>query len=288
MEIREREVVRFLHILFCLVIMVLRLALIFLSVAIRVNLFHLNAFLYDYVTVLVFYLVSSSCAYISLGVFGICAAATLRRWMFVAYAAILAILYLVEVIIFGLTLNKWLTYNVTIEESVDYHISNYRTNPHDINYIQETLPCCGKYREDEWFDVISYIPASCCPSRPSADTNEFCSVLPPDISYITHNKGCLRLLQDVPRKGLVVITSLLICLCVVEVLSFCVSTYAARWTLMAESIKTASNTKEYEGTNRLAKITFIYDEKGANSEDASVQCIFLRPIASEEWNTFGA
>jgi len=63
---------------------VLRLALIFLSVAIRVNLFHLNAFLYDYVTVLVFYLVSSSCAYISLGVFGICAAATLRRWMFVA------------------------------------------------------------------------------------------------------------------------------------------------------------------------------------------------------------
>jgi len=55
------------------------------------------------------------------------------------YAAILAILYLVEVIIFGLTLNKWLTYNVTIEESVDYHISNYRTNPHDINYIQETV-----------------------------------------------------------------------------------------------------------------------------------------------------
>jgi len=55
------------------------------------------------------------------------------------YAAILAILYLVEIVLFGLTLNKWLTFNVTIEESVDYHISNYRTNPRDINYIQEVV-----------------------------------------------------------------------------------------------------------------------------------------------------
>jgi hypothetical protein len=63
---------------------VLRSALIFVAVAVGGNLFHFNAFLYDYVTVLVFYLISSSCAYILLGVFGICAAATLRLWMFVA------------------------------------------------------------------------------------------------------------------------------------------------------------------------------------------------------------
>ena len=63
---------------------VLRFALMYVAVSIRENLFHFNAFLYDYVTVLVFYLISSSCAYIILGVFGICAAATLRRWMFVA------------------------------------------------------------------------------------------------------------------------------------------------------------------------------------------------------------
>jgi hypothetical protein len=55
------------------------------------------------------------------------------------YAAILAILYLVEVILFGLALNKWLTFNVTIEESVDYHIRNYKTNPHDIDYTQEAV-----------------------------------------------------------------------------------------------------------------------------------------------------
>jgi hypothetical protein len=34
-----------------------------------------------------------------------------------------------------------------------------------------------------------------------------------------------------------------------QLLSFRVSTYAARWTLMAETTKTANNTKEYEGTN---------------------------------------
>ena len=55
------------------------------------------------------------------------------------YSAILAILYLVEVILFGLALNKWLILNVTIEESVDYHIRNYKTNPHDIDYTQEAV-----------------------------------------------------------------------------------------------------------------------------------------------------
>ena len=69
-----------------------------------------------------------------------------------------------------------------------------------------------------------------------------------------------------------------------QVLSFCVSTYAARWTLMTESTKTASNTKEYEGKNTLAKITFNYNEKHGKSEEASVQCISLRPIACEERN----
>lgn len=55
------------------------------------------------------------------------------------YSAILAILYLVEVILFGHALNKWLILNVTIEESVDYHIRNYKTNPHDIDYTQEAV-----------------------------------------------------------------------------------------------------------------------------------------------------
>jgi hypothetical protein len=57
---------------------------------------------------------------------------------------------------------------------------------------------------------------------------------------------------------------------------------------MAESTKTASDTKEYEGTNTLAKITFIYNQKHANSEEASVQCIFLRPMACDERNSFDA
>jgi hypothetical protein len=73
-----------------------------------------------------------------------------------------------------------------------------------------------------------------------------------------------------------------------QVLSFCVSTYAARWTLMAVLTKTASNTKEYDETNTLTKITFIYSEKHANRQDASVQCIFFRPIACEERNSFSA
>ena len=67
-----------------LTLQVLRLALMFVAVSVRGNLFHFNAFLYDYVTVLVFYLISSSCVYVLLGVFGMCVAATLRRWMFVA------------------------------------------------------------------------------------------------------------------------------------------------------------------------------------------------------------
>ena len=57
---------------------------------------------------------------------------------------------------------------------------------------------------------------------------------------------------------------------------------------MAVSTKTASNTKNCEGTNTLANITFIYNEKHANSEEASVQCIFLRPVVCEELNSFGA
>ena len=63
---------------------VLRISLMFVAVSVRQSLFHFNAFLYDYVTVLVFYLISSSCVYILLGVLGVCAAVTLRRWMFFA------------------------------------------------------------------------------------------------------------------------------------------------------------------------------------------------------------
>ena len=55
----------------------------FVAVSVRERLFHFNAFLYDYVTVLVFYLILSACIYILLGIFGICAAVALRRWMFV-------------------------------------------------------------------------------------------------------------------------------------------------------------------------------------------------------------
>ncbi|GFG28270.1 hypothetical protein Cfor_07895, partial [Coptotermes formosanus] len=198
---------------------VLRLSLMFVAVSIRGRLFHFNAFLYDYVTVLAFYLICSSCAYMLLGIFGIHAAVPLRRWKFVTYSAILAFLYLVEVLLFGIAFNKWLILNVTVEESMDYHISNYRTNPHDIDYVQKALKCCGKYREDEWFDAIAYIPASCCPSRPPTDTQEFCSLLPPDIYYIIHNRGCLRQLQDIPNTGLAAVTYLLICLCAVEVMT---------------------------------------------------------------------
>jgi hypothetical protein len=55
------------------------------------------------------------------------------------YSAILAFLYLVEVLLFGIAFNKWLILNVTVEESMDYHISNYRTNPHDIDYVQKAV-----------------------------------------------------------------------------------------------------------------------------------------------------
>ena len=57
---------------------------------------------------------------------------------------------------------------------------------------------------------------------------------------------------------------------------------------MAVPTETASNMKEYEGTNKLAKLTFNYNGKRANREEASVQCIFIRPIACEERNSFGA
>jgi hypothetical protein len=90
------------------------------------------------------------------------------------------------------------------------------------------LRCCGKYREDEWFDAIAYIPASCCPSRPPTDTEEFCSILPPDISYIIHNTGCLRKLQEMPRTGVAIVTSLLLGLCGVEVI---ISLYVQPWPL---------------------------------------------------------
>jgi hypothetical protein len=57
---------------------------------------------------------------------------------------------------------------------------------------------------------------------------------------------------------------------------------------MAVSTETAGNAKKYEGTNTLAKITSIYNEKHSNSEEASIRCIFFRPIACEERNSFGA
>jgi hypothetical protein len=70
--------------------------LMFVAVFVRGRLFHFNAFLYDYVTVLAFYLIASSSAYILLGLFGICAALTLRRWMFVAVSISKARLLLLD------------------------------------------------------------------------------------------------------------------------------------------------------------------------------------------------
>jgi hypothetical protein len=55
------------------------------------------------------------------------------------YSKILALLYLVEAILFGIAFNRWLILNVTIEESMNYHISNYKINPHDIDYVQEEV-----------------------------------------------------------------------------------------------------------------------------------------------------
>jgi hypothetical protein len=81
------------------------------------------------------------------------------------------------------------------------------------------LRCCGKYREDEWFDVLAYIPVSCCPSRPPTDNEHFCSILPPDISYIIHNKGCLKRLQEMPVTGIKIVTAILIGICAVEVMA---------------------------------------------------------------------
>jgi hypothetical protein len=62
-----------------------------------------------------------------------------NRNFMLQYTAILAFLYLVELILFGLTFNMWLTFDVSIEESMDYHISNYKANPRDIDYIQEEV-----------------------------------------------------------------------------------------------------------------------------------------------------
>jgi hypothetical protein len=53
------------------------------AVSIRARLLNFNAFLYDYVTVLVFYLIASSAVFIVLTVVGICAAVTFRRRLFV-------------------------------------------------------------------------------------------------------------------------------------------------------------------------------------------------------------
>jgi hypothetical protein len=55
----------------------------FVAFSIRGSLYHFNAFLYDYVTVMVFYLIASSSAFMVLTAVGICAAVTFRRWMFI-------------------------------------------------------------------------------------------------------------------------------------------------------------------------------------------------------------
>jgi hypothetical protein len=68
---------------------------------------------------------------------------TLRRFRILASLLILSMFSVKPpIILFGLALNTWLTFNVALEESVDYHISKYKTNPHDINYIQETVSSC--------------------------------------------------------------------------------------------------------------------------------------------------
>jgi hypothetical protein len=40
---------------------------------------------------------------------------------------------------FGIAFNMWLNLNATVEATMDYHISNYDTNPHDIDYVQEEV-----------------------------------------------------------------------------------------------------------------------------------------------------
>ncbi|XP_021934848.1 leukocyte surface antigen CD53-like [Zootermopsis nevadensis] len=274
MKIYQRELLRCMHILFCLVILVLRAGLLYLAVSIRERLFNFNAFLYDYVTVLVFYLITSSSVFIVVSAVGICAAVTFRRRFFVAYSAILAVLYLAEIVLFGIAFNGWLNFNATVEEAMDYHISNYRNDSRDIDYVQEELRCCGKHREDEWFDTLAYIPVSCCPSRPPTDTQDFCSLLPPDISFIIHNTGCLKRLQEMPLTGIKIITSILIGVCAVEVLSFCASTYAIREIGTVVSTKNVNITREYELTKKSEKNINIYNEKQNNTRKAEVlfQC----------------
>jgi archaellum component FlaF (FlaF/FlaG flagellin family) len=55
------------------------------------------------------------------------------------YSAALAVLYLAEIVLFGIAFNAWLNFNVTVEEAMDHHISNYETNTRDIDYVQEEV-----------------------------------------------------------------------------------------------------------------------------------------------------
>jgi hypothetical protein len=55
------------------------------------------------------------------------------------YSSVLAVLYMAELILFGIAFNVWLNLNATVEGTMDYHISNYDTNPHDIDYVQEEV-----------------------------------------------------------------------------------------------------------------------------------------------------
>jgi archaellum component FlaF (FlaF/FlaG flagellin family) len=55
------------------------------------------------------------------------------------YSAALAVLYLVEIVLFGIAFIGWLNFNATVEEAMDYHISNYEKNSRDIDYVQEEV-----------------------------------------------------------------------------------------------------------------------------------------------------
>ncbi|XP_069688495.1 uncharacterized protein [Periplaneta americana] len=168
MKIYKHEVIRHLHVFVCLVLVVLRAGLLYAALNIRHSLLPLDAFLHDYVSVLLTYLLPSCALFVALGVFGASAGVAAKRWMF------------------------------------------------------HTFNCCGKYGAEEWFDAIQYIPVSCCPTRPEPSPNDFCALLE-DFFYIVHNKGCLKQLQELPHSGVTLITSLLIILCVVEMISFCLA-----------------------------------------------------------------
>ncbi|XP_069688406.1 tetraspanin-6-like isoform X2 [Periplaneta americana] len=222
MKIYKHEVIRHLHVFVCLVLVVLRAGLLYAALNIRHSLLPLDAFLHDYVSVLLTYLLPSCALFVALGVFGASAGVAAKRWMFHTYNVILVILYFVEVILFILAFNMWMDFNNRVEHAMDDHMSNYPTNRRDIDYLQITFNCCGKYGAEEWFDAIQYIPVSCCPTRPEPSPNDFCALLE-DFFYIVHNKGCLKQLQELPHSGVTLITSLLIILCVVEMISFCLA-----------------------------------------------------------------